>query len=123
MWCWVRTFGVLSATRSKEIHKIDIPAFNWPAASFPQTRYPLDVNADHNRREEERCLKEVEHLIKTWPIPVAGLIVEPIQAEGGDNHASPAFFRGLRAITKQYGVAFIVDEVITLPLSLSGNFI
>jgi glutamate-1-semialdehyde aminotransferase len=47
---------------------------------------------------------------------VVGLIVEPIQAEGGDNHASPHFFRQLRAITKQYGVAFIVDEVAILLL-------
>jgi 4-aminobutyrate aminotransferase/(S)-3-amino-2-methylpropionate transaminase len=61
-----RTFGTLSATRSKEIHKIDIPAFPWPAAYFPQIRYPLAENAEHNRREEEKSLKEVEHLIKTW---------------------------------------------------------
>ena len=31
----------------------------------------------------------------------AGLIVEPLQAEGGDNHASPHFFQGLRDITKE----------------------
>ena len=30
--------------------------------------------------------------------PVAGLIVEPIQGEGGDNHASPEFFRELQQI-------------------------
>lgn len=29
-------------------------------------------------------------------IPVAGVIVEPIQAEGGDNHASPHFFRAVQ---------------------------
>lgn len=34
-------------------------------------------------------------------------------AEGGDNHASPAFFRGLRDITKRHNVSFIVDEVQT----------
>lgn len=44
---------------------------------------------------------------------MAGLVVEPVQAEGGDNHASPAFFRGLRALTKKHGVAMIVDEVQT----------
>jgi hypothetical protein len=41
------------------------------------------------------------------------LIVEPIQSEGGDNHASPAFFQGLRDITKKHGVMMIVDEVQT----------
>lgn len=33
--------------------------------------------------------------------PVAGLIVEPIQAEGGDHHGSVAFFRELRAIASE----------------------
>ncbi|KAJ1964251.1 hypothetical protein GGI12_001548 [Dipsacomyces acuminosporus] len=36
-----RTFGALSTTRSKAIHKLDIPAFKWPRAPFPQLRYPL----------------------------------------------------------------------------------
>jgi 4-aminobutyrate aminotransferase/(S)-3-amino-2-methylpropionate transaminase len=108
-----RTLGALSTTRSKDIHKIDIPAFNWPAASFPKFKYPLDAHAKENAAEEKKSLEEVEHLIKTWPVKVAGLIVEPIQSEGGDNHASPAFFRALRQLTKKHGVAFIVDEVQT----------
>ena len=29
-------------------------------------------------------------------IPVAGMIVEPIQAEGGDNHGSKEFFQVIR---------------------------
>jgi len=33
-----RTLGTLSATRSKSIHKVDIPAFKWPKAPFPQLR-------------------------------------------------------------------------------------
>lgn len=108
-----RTFGSLSCTRSKDIHKVDIPAFNWPCAPFPKLKYPLEKHEKENREEEERCLKEAEHIMLTWPVKVAGVVVEPIQAEGGDNHASPAFFRGLREITKKHGVAFIVDEVQT----------
>jgi 4-aminobutyrate aminotransferase / (S)-3-amino-2-methylpropionate transaminase len=30
-----RTMGVLSTTHSKAIHKLDVPAFDWPIASFP----------------------------------------------------------------------------------------
>lgn len=33
--------------------------------------------------------------------PVAGIVIEPIQAEGGDNHASPDFFRSLRNIARK----------------------
>lgn len=98
-----RLFGSLSTTRSKPIHKLDFPAFSWPAVPFPKLRYPLEKFEYENTEEEDRCLRELEHTIKTWHIPVAGLIVEPIQAEGGDNHASPRFFREIRRITKELG--------------------
>ncbi|KAE8383519.1 4-aminobutyrate aminotransferase [Aspergillus bertholletiae] len=108
-----RGFASLSATRSKPVHKIDIPSFKWPQASFPQLKYPLEEHEQENRREEERCLQEIEHIVDSWHCPVAGIIVEPIQSEGGDNHASPEFFQGLQAITKARGVCLIVDEVQT----------
>jgi len=108
-----RLFGSLTTTRSKAIHKLDIPAFDWPAAPFPQLKYPLDKFESENRKEEDRCLAETERLIKEWHVPVAGVIVEPIQAEGGDNHATPYFFQKLRDITKKLGVSLIVDEVQT----------
>ena len=47
---------------------------------------------------------QVEDLIDQWGRkghPVAGVIVEPIQAEGGDNYASADFFQGLRDITNK----------------------
>ncbi|KAF4120798.1 4-aminobutyrate aminotransferase / (S)-3-amino-2-methylpropionate transaminase [Geosmithia morbida] len=108
-----RGFGSLSTTRSKAVHKLDIPSFDWPQAPFPRLKYPLEKHAEENEAEEARCLAEVERLIKTWRFPVAALIVEPIQSEGGDNHASPAFFQGLRDITKKNGVVLIADEVQT----------
>ena len=108
-----RLFGSLSTTRSKPIHKLDIPSFDWPQADFPALRYPLEKFAKENEAEEARCLKQVEDVIKQSQGKVAGLVVEPIQSEGGDNHASPKFFQGLRDITKRYNVVFIVDEVQT----------
>jgi len=41
-------------------------------------------------------------LLEKWSArgsPVAGVVVEPIQGEGGDNMASADFFQGLRDIT------------------------
>jgi 4-aminobutyrate aminotransferase/(S)-3-amino-2-methylpropionate transaminase len=32
---------------------------------------------------------------------VAGVVIEPIQSEGGDHHASPAFFQQLQRIAKK----------------------
>ncbi|KAK4068956.1 hypothetical protein Trihar35433_5535 [Trichoderma harzianum] len=116
-----RLFGTLSTTRSKPIHKVDIPAFDWPQASFPKLKYPLEDHAEENAKIEQASLDEVEKLIKTWHIPPAAVIVEPIQSEGGDNHATPNFFRGLRALTRKHNVLLIVDEVQT-GVGATGKF-
>uniref|UniRef100_F6SUM0 4-aminobutyrate aminotransferase, mitochondrial n=1 Tax=Ciona intestinalis TaxID=7719 RepID=F6SUM0_CIOIN len=110
-----RTLGTLSTTHSKPIHKLDIPAFDWPIAPFPKLKYPLEEHESENTKEEARCLAAVEELITEWSkrAPVAGIVVEPIQAEGGDNHASDDFFRKLREIALKHNVAFVVDEVQT----------
>jgi len=108
-----RLFGALSTTRSKPLHKLDIPSFNWPAVKFPDIKYPLQENEKYNAQQEAKSLEETENKIKNWPIPVAGMIIEPIQGEGGDNRASPDFYRKLRDIAKKAGVYFIVDEVQT----------
>uniref|UniRef100_A0A3Q3L650 4-aminobutyrate aminotransferase n=1 Tax=Labrus bergylta TaxID=56723 RepID=A0A3Q3L650_9LABR len=99
-----RTMGCLSTTHSKPIHKLDLPSFDWPIAPFPHLQYPLEEFTRENAQEEARCLEEVEDLIVRWRQkgkPVAGIVIEPIQAEGGDNHASPDFFRNLRNIARK----------------------
>ncbi|ELW72131.1 4-aminobutyrate aminotransferase, mitochondrial [Tupaia chinensis] len=111
-----RTMGCLATTHSKAIHKIDIPSFDWPIAPFPRLKYPLEEFVKENQQEEARCLEEVEDLIVKYrkkEKTVAGIIVEPIQSEGGDNHASDDFFRRLRDIARKHGCAFLVDEVQT----------
>lgn len=94
-----RGFGSLSTARSKAVHKLDIPSFNWPKASFPALKYALEKFIRENASEEKWCLDEVERLIRSWHCPVVALIIEPIQSEGGDNHAPHSFFQGLRDMT------------------------
>ncbi len=116
-----RLFGSLSTTRSKPIHKLDIPQFKWPTAPFPHLSYPLDQYENENAIEEKRCLSKLEETLKTWPTPIAAVIIEPVQSEGGDNHASSAFFQGIRDLTLKYGVLLIIDEVQT-GVAASGRF-
>jgi len=116
-----RLFGSLSTTRSKPIHKLDIPAFDWPQAPFPMLKYPLEEHARENADEEARCLAETEHILTSFHHPVAAIVVEPIQSEGGDNHASASFFRSLRALTKRLNILMIVDEVQT-GVGATGKF-
>lgn len=111
-----RSLAMLSVTRSKAIHKVDIPAFDWPIANFPRYKYPLVKHEDHNKQQDEKCLENVRQLVasrKKENRDVAAVIVEPIQSEGGDFHASSEFFHGLQKICKDNGIAFIVDEVQT----------
>ncbi|XP_041087132.1 4-aminobutyrate aminotransferase, mitochondrial-like [Polyodon spathula] len=111
-----RTLGCLATTHSKAVHKLDIPTFDWPVAPFPRLRYPLEEFVRENAQEEARCLEEVEDLIVKYRKigkTVAGIVVEPIQSEGGDNHASVDFFKKLRDIARKHGCVFHVDEVQT----------
>lgn len=109
-----RLFGSLSTTRSKALHKLDIPAFDWPVAPFPELKYPLKDHIRENAAEEERCLAEFEKIVTSYPPGhIAAIIVEPVQSEGGDNHASADFFHGLRQITRKHEILMIVDEVQT----------
>ncbi|TPX34372.1 4-aminobutyrate---2-oxoglutarate transaminase [Synchytrium microbalum] len=116
-----RTLGTLSATRSKAIHKLDIPAMPWPKAQFPIIKHPYAANEAANKAAEAKSLAEMESIIKNAKIPVAALIIEPIQGEGGDNAASPAYYQGIRELTKRLGVLMIVDEVQT-GVGASGKF-
>ncbi len=108
-----RSLGALSATRSRAIHKVDFPAFDWPVVEFPANRFPRSEHQAYNDEVEARALASVEATFRTFFDRVAAVIVEPIQGEGGDNHASPSFFRGLRRLCTQYGAALIADEVQT----------
>lgn len=111
-----RTMGCLAATHSKPIHKLDIPSLDWPIARFPHYKYPLEEHTRENAEEDKKCLEIVEDLLhkyKSAGKPVAGIVIEPIQAEGGDNHASPEFFQQLQQVAKKNGTAFHMDEVQT----------
>lgn len=61
-----RTIGALATTHSKAIHKLDIPSFDWPIAHFPKYKYPLEENEKENRKEDDKCLAEVQDLIEQY---------------------------------------------------------
>lgn len=112
-----RTMGVLATTHSKSVHKFDVPSFDWPIADFPMYKYPYEDNLEYNKAQDVDCLKNVAELIDYYneekKKPVAVMVVEPIQSEGGDNLATPYFFQNLQRIAKEKNVIFIIDEVQT----------
>jgi 4-aminobutyrate aminotransferase len=45
------------------------------------------------------------------PEDTAGIIVEPVQSDGGDIVPPPQFLRGLERICRQHGIMLLIDEV------------
>jgi len=111
-----RTFGCISCTNTRGRIKVDVPTLDFPFADFPQMKYPLEDNVAENKAAEQAILDQVRGIIhqrRDEGRPVAGMIIEPIQAEGGDRSATDDFYRGLRQLALEENVYFICDEVQT----------
>jgi len=107
-----RLGGTLATTRSKYIHKLGFSSFDWPSAPFPIIKYPLDQFESENIKEEDRCLEALEKILKNKK-NIAAMVLEPAQAEGGDNWFSQRYITGIRKLASEYKVDFIIDEVQT----------
>lgn len=73
-------------------------------------KYPLEDHVAENKAEEARCLDQVRSIIhqrREEGRPVAGMIIEPVQAEGGDRSATDDFYRNLRQLALDEGVSDI----------------
>lgn len=110
-----RMLGAMSTSRSKPIHKVDVPAFDWPAAENPVYKYPLEDNVEYNADQDRMSLADVRAKVEQWKAEkgseVIAVVIEPCQAEGGDNWISNEYARGLRELTLELGIFMIVDEV------------
>ena len=99
----------------RAVNKHNLPTYNWPIAPFPKMQYPMAQFEHENRDEEEFCLQETRRLIeaaKARNQDVAAMIIEPISARN-NVQATPLFYKRLRAMAKELGIAFIVDETRT----------
>ena len=72
----------------------------------------MEENVAYNQKQDDDCLQEVAYLIDHFETnkkrPVAAIVAEPIQSEGGDNFGSPYFFQNLQRIAKEVCSSFIL---------------
>lgn len=110
-----RTGYTLSLTNTKDPRKyMYFPKFNWPRISNPKLTFPLTEESVAATIElEKQAIQEIENAIANNPNDIACLILEPIQAEGGDNHFRKEFFMQLREICDKNDIILILDEVQT----------
>ena len=110
-----RTMGAVTFTASKNHYKEGfLPMMNGVFhAPFPDAYHPI-LNLAPGEDYGERVVNYIEDQILEKlisPVDVAGILVEPIQGEGGYIVPTPGFFPALRALCDKYGILLIVDEV------------
>lgn len=118
-----RTGYTLSLTNTADPRKtIYFPTFKWPRVLNPKITFPLnETNLAIVKELEEVSINQIKGAISESDDDIAGLIIEPIQGEGGDNHFRPEFFRELRRICDEHDILFIMDEVQS-GVGLTGKF-
>ncbi len=109
-----RTLGSLSFTASKNTQRASyatgVKTFHVP---YPNAYRPI-LQADKFTNCGEAVVDYIEEqLFRTMlsPYDVAGILVEPIQGEGGYVVPPPGFFPRLRELADKYGILLMTDEI------------
>lgn len=90
------------------------PKFEWPRIINPKINFPItEEGTQETIKNEQLALMHIQEAILSNPDQVSCIIVEPIQAEGGDNHFRDEFFVELRKICDDNDILLIFDEVQT----------
>ena len=110
VWLLLATGRVPGAPRPLEQFRLQLKACDELLAGLPEDRsaWPALVQRfveDQRARIDPAVLRRAQR--------VAGVLVEPIQGEGGLRFASASFFRRLRLLTRIYEVPLLFDEVQT----------
>lgn len=118
-----RSGYTLSLTNTADPRKTKyFPKFPWPRIINPKLTFPLtETSLAAVRDLEQQALAMIEEHIDREGSDIAGLIIEPVQGEGGDNHFRDDFFTALRRICDENEILFIMDEVQT-GIGLTGKF-
>lgn len=107
-----RSGYTLSVTNTDPIKTLYYPKFDWPRVPSPAARFPLEgANLTATIAAETAALAAIERAFEERPHRIAGILIEPIQGEGGDNHFRPEFLRALRALADRQEALLIFDEV------------
>lgn len=110
-----RTIGAVTLTASKPVYHRDFyPLMNGVVhVPFPDEYRPL-LKSRPGEDYGETVVRYIEEQILGHLLPaeeVAGILVEPIQGEGGYLVPAPGFFPALRKLCDKHGILLIVDEV------------
>jgi len=82
---------------------------------LPSDVYHAPYPNEYKGMSAEGALNCLRHILETSVSPdnVAGIVIEPVQGEGGFIPAPVEFLKGLRQLCDEHGILFIADEVQT----------
>jgi L-lysine 6-transaminase len=109
-----RSGYTMSLTNTDPIKVGLFPRFDWPRIHNPKCTFDLDGNVVGDiEASEARAYAEIEAAIAKHGKKIAGIIIEPMQGEGGDSHFRAEFFQRLRQYADEMEALLIFDEVQT----------
>lgn len=96
--------------------------FDWPRISNPMIHFPItEENLPDLIARENKSIEEIKKAFADHPDDICAIIIEPVQAEGGDHHFRVEFMEQLRKLADENEAMLIYDEVQT-GVGLSGKF-
>lgn len=96
--------------------------FDWPRVINPKIKFPYtDSGYDELKKREQLAIKQIKQYFHDRKDDIAAIILEPIQAEGGDNHFRAEFLQELKNLALENEALLIFDEVQT-GVGLTGKF-
>lgn len=117
-----RSGYALSVTNTDPTKTDHFPKFDWPRLPCPAARFPLTgAHLEATIAAEAMALAAAERAFAEREHDVAAVLIEPIQAEGGDHHFRPELLQGLRRLCDEHEALLIFDEVQT-GLGLTGTW-
>ena len=114
-----RSGYTLSLTNTDPVKTARFPMFDWPRIDTPKVRD--DGTGRSVEAREAAAIAQAEAFFLERKDDIAAILVEPIQAEGGDNHLRPAFLKELRRLADENDALLVFDEVQT-GVGLTGTF-
>ena len=109
-----RSGYTMSLTNTDPVKTGMFPKFDWPRIHNPCIEYDLDGNVSNDiAASESQSKKDLDAAFSKHGDKVAGIIVEPMQGEGGDNHFRSEFLQMLRDYSDNHDCLLIFDEIQT----------